>query len=160
MKTIYCIGAGEYSDWYIRYAFESKEKRDNLLKYLADGDCQYYRVHDYDLELDDDKVDVSNMCYYYGVWMRYNGDKGLMKRNSFENNKFIFEAEVDETGGLYTLEFPITEDEFDRGLDYYEGKYDKIWNDLNSKVKYMHEVDGISYDDIEDLLNGETKESE
>ena len=61
MDKIYCISAGDYSDWHIAYSFKDKNKRDALLKVLGDDYLEY------DISLDDDRIDVDNVFQFYTV---------------------------------------------------------------------------------------------
>ena len=149
-NKIYCIGNGSYSDWHISYAFESEEKRDRLLEVLVKSDDEY---HPYNLELSDDKVDIKNIRNSYIVKISYFYKEididFKMGYNYGEDFKFKILLD-DFSDELFELSIPITEEEY---IKQDKEKYIKIFNDYEAKIKYMIEVDGMSRNEVENLLN-------
>jgi len=151
MNKIYCIASGEYSDWCIDYAFKSKDKRDNLLSILNEA---YF---EYDLELNDDEIDIEDVKVWYFISIYKNFDDEIYFHSSqytnlnpilIKNNKTIaFSGEDD----LCCIKLAITEEEYNRGAEYYRHKYEKIWYDTKSKIKYMRDVEGLMSFEIKDI---------
>ena len=146
MKKIYCISTGSYSDWEICYSFKNKDKRDLLLKTLGDN------YDEYDIELDDDRIGMEDIKDIYTVCL-YKSNVFIAKEDpiDFKIRKHILISR----GSLYSIFKTITKEEFELGKEYCENKYRKVWYDTEAKIKYMHEIDGIGYDEIEELLNKE-----
>lgn len=147
MKKIYCIASGSYSDWGIDYSFESESKRDDLLEILSNGDC-----HKYDLSLCDDSIDVDDIKIWYELTISdvtfYADKRNSVTDEYSEKSIWVYDGELSQ------MAVEITKKEFDN-IKLYREKYEKIWQDLKAKVKYMIEVDGISEKDVGNLLGGE-----
>jgi len=155
MKEIYCIASGEYSDWGINYSFESEEKRDKLLNII--GDSGY---HKYDLKLHDDEIDIDNVKIIYIAEIDWNWkDRGLEVYFRKTNNVYTKITNKKKVyihrNNLTLIQLKITKDQYEKGEKYYFNKFKKIWQDTEAKIKYMNKVGGISFEDIEKILNKE-----
>ena len=150
-KKIYCIARGDWEDWHIYYSFESEEKRDKLLEVMHNTDNDY---HKYDLELKDGDIEMDKIKNVYFVDV-YNGENNIYIHPkiyySLDNEVCKLNVCLDENE-LYSIHLPITKEEY-LAINDNEDKYIKIFNDYKAKVKYMREVEGMSIDEIEELLN-------
>ena len=147
-KKVYCISSGEYSDWHIAYAFESKEKRDKLYEVLCATSNDYDK---YDLKLNDrdDKISQIKNVYYAEV-SQFDEDIDIDFRVGYDYRE-EFNASIDIFNSqLSYIKIPITEEEYNKRD---EDKYIKIFNDYKAKVKHMIEVEGMSGDEVEEVLN-------
>lgn len=145
MTTIYCICSGEYSDWNINYSFASKDKRDKLLSFLG----TYY--NEYNIELDDDKINVDNIKDFY-VANIYMNDNIIIDYHICNNIQHDKPKSKMCRGKLHYIELLITKEIYDKGECYYKEKYTKVWHDTVAKVKYI-QSEGITDEDIEEILN-------
>lgn len=147
-KKIYCISNGDYENWSIAYAFESEEKRDKLYKVLCATSNDYDK---YDLKLNDrdDKISqIKNV--YYAKLSQFDEDIDIDFRVGYDYRE-EFNASIDIfSSQLYYITLPITEEEYNKKD---KDKYVKVLNDYKAKVKYMIEVEGMSIDEVEEMLN-------
>jgi len=150
---IYCIARGSYSDWGIDYAFKSETKRDDLLDKLSED------YHKYDLPLSDDDIDITNIKSYYIHEIEYlKGLAGYYFAWEYESDSLRLTKDkfylYDEGIKIY---LKVTEDQFARGAEYYKHKYMKICNDYLARINYMIEVEDMSIDEVEKILNSEVE---
>lgn len=150
MKQIYCIASGEYSDWGIDYAFESKEKRDKFLSML---DVDY---HEYNLELNDENIDVEKIKPKYFVEVGQNSYSKNFNVDFWVDNSFTNNTEagawVFSDGFLSLLTLEISKENYDK-RHMLKNKYIKAYNDYSKKVEYMSKVEGLDCEQIQESLN-------
>lgn len=153
MKKIYCITSGEYSDWRISYAFEDKNKRDELLKFL-NSTKNYECFEEYEIGLQDDNIDVKNHTNYYICNVACD-DKMEIEIN--EVNTIMRERKNEVVmhykNKLYSYEFEIPKEEYENP-EKYEEKWKKIFQDKAAEVKYMLS-EGMKIAEVEKILNKE-----
>lgn len=164
MKKIYCITSGEYSDWCINYSFESEKKRDILLGKLSNN----YKK--YDIELDDDKIDVEKVENVFSILVSgldssncvdiYACEDGFESKESKTLKKYNFRLHKKYTGEItlcvvcdkktYEIirKFGITREKKQLKL-----KYAKIYQDKLAELNYICASDCVSVEKAIEVVN-------
>lgn len=146
MKKIYCISSGSYSDWGISYAFESEEKRDGMLKMLDDD------YNSYDIELDDDRIDIDKIKTVYTCSVYNDDDYFVEKHTVINDNTSKNEVYVNNMLGLYNYVFEISKEQYENP-DKYKSIFSKIFKDKEAEIRYMLDVEGMCCEEIMETLN-------
>ena len=153
MKKIYCITSGEYSDWKISYAFEDKNKRDELLKFL-NSTKNYECFEEYEIELQDDNIDAKNHTKYYICNVScYNKMEIEINEANTITRERKNEVVMSYKNKLYSYEFEIPKEEYENPKKY-EEKWKKIFYDKSAEVNYMLS-EGVNLWEVEKILNKE-----
>ena len=151
MKKIFCIATGSYSDWNIKYAFESESKRDSMFEVVKG-----YDVEKYEIELDDERISLNEIEEKFYIFLTdYRVAKLKLDPIEAKGYKKVC---IHYRTGLSHLNLEISKEEFELSDDKLYEKYSKVFQDTLAIVEYMRQVEDIEYEEIKKLLNGDTDE--
>lgn len=147
MGKLYCICSGEYDDFHIDYYFTSEEKRNKLFNILGEDFSKCER------ELSDD-MDINSIKYEYDLCTEDGNNiirRKYTKLNEPYNSTFSYWE-----GELEYLCIKITEEQYNKGVEYYWFRVNHLFEETKRLVKGLVE-DGMTYEEIEDIIKDKIK---